>query len=67
MDHFPVYLTSKLPNTGTSIFSIMSGLANTYNALNLSQGFPDFVGYANLGILIVRVRRVNGSGSNGLG
>ncbi len=42
MDHVPVYLSSKLPNTGTSIFSIMSGLANTHNALNLSQGFPDF-------------------------
>jgi len=42
MDHFPVFLSSKLPNTGSSIFSIMSGLANTHNALNLSQGFPDF-------------------------
>jgi len=33
---------SKLPNVPTSIFSVMSGLANEYGALNLSQGFPDF-------------------------
>ena len=34
--------TSKLPNVGTTIFSIMSGLANQHNAINLSQGFPNF-------------------------
>lgn len=34
--------TSKLPNTGTTIFSVMSGLAKQHNAINLSQGFPDF-------------------------
>lgn len=33
---------SKLPNTGTSIFSVMSALATKHNALNLSQGFPNF-------------------------
>ncbi len=33
---------SKLPNTGTNIFTIMSGLANANNAINLSQGFPNF-------------------------
>ncbi len=33
---------SKLPNIGTTIFTIMSGLAREYNAINLSQGFPDF-------------------------
>lgn len=33
---------SKLPNTPTSIFSIMSQLANKYGAINLSQGFPNF-------------------------
>ncbi|MDA0195181.1 MAG: methionine aminotransferase [Bacteroidetes bacterium] len=32
----------KLPNTGTSIFTIMSKMALDYNAINLSQGFPDF-------------------------
>lgn len=35
-------LNSKLPHTGTSIFAVMSGLANDVNAINLSQGFPDF-------------------------
>lgn len=33
---------SKLPNVGTSIFTVMSALANEHNALNLSQGFPNF-------------------------
>jgi len=33
---------SKLPQTETSIFAVMSGLANKYGAINLSQGFPDF-------------------------
>lgn len=33
---------SKLPNVGTTIFSVMSALANKHNALNLSQGFPNF-------------------------
>jgi len=33
---------SKLPNIGTSIFSVMTEMANKHNALNLSQGFPDF-------------------------
>lgn len=34
--------SSKLPNVGTSIFTVMSGLAREHNAINLSQGFPDF-------------------------
>lgn len=33
---------SKLPNTGTSIFTVMSALAAEHGALNLSQGFPNF-------------------------
>jgi methionine aminotransferase len=35
-------INSKLPAIGTTIFSVMSGLAKEYNAINLSQGFPDF-------------------------
>lgn len=35
-------LKSKLPDTGTTIFTIMSSLANEHGAINLSQGFPDF-------------------------
>ncbi|MCE7996248.1 MAG: aminotransferase class I/II-fold pyridoxal phosphate-dependent enzyme [Roseivirga sp.] len=35
-------IQSKLPNVGTTIFSIMSKMAMEHNAINLSQGFPDF-------------------------
>ena len=35
-------LLSKLPNVGTTIFSVMSKLAQESGAINLSQGFPDF-------------------------
>jgi len=35
-------MNSKLPNIGTSIFAIMSAMAKENNAINLSQGFPDF-------------------------
>src|SRR6266446_6903793 len=41
----PVYsnkLASKLPRVGTTIFTVMSALAQEHNAINLSQGFPDF-------------------------
>lgn len=35
-------LQSKLPNIGTTIFTVMSQMAHKYGAINLSQGFPDF-------------------------
>jgi methionine aminotransferase len=35
-------ITSKLPQTGTSIFTVMSALAAEVGAINLSQGFPDY-------------------------
>ncbi|ASU34528.1 methionine aminotransferase [Mucilaginibacter xinganensis] len=35
-------IISKLPQTGTTIFTVMSALANEVGAINLSQGFPDF-------------------------
>jgi len=35
---------SKLPALGTTIFTQMSSLAQQYQAINLSQGFPDFDG-----------------------
>ncbi|MHB8948144.1 MAG: pyridoxal phosphate-dependent aminotransferase [Rhodoferax sp.] len=35
-------LQSKLPNVGTTIFTVMSTLAVEKNAVNLGQGFPDF-------------------------
>lgn len=42
MNIFPNTLSSKLPNVGTTIFTVMSALANEHSAINLSQGFPDF-------------------------
>ncbi len=42
MENYKGALTSKLPNVGTSIFAVMTGLAVKHKALNLSQGFPDF-------------------------
>jgi methionine transaminase len=35
-------LESKLPGVGTTIFTVMSHLAEQSAAINLSQGFPDF-------------------------
>ena len=35
-------IQSKLPNTGTSIFTVMSALATEHKAINIGQGFPDF-------------------------
>lgn len=36
-------IKSKLPHVGTTIFTTMSALAVQYNAINLGQGFPDFM------------------------
>jgi methionine aminotransferase len=35
-------VVSRLPNVGTTIFSVMSALAAEHGAVNLGQGFPDF-------------------------
>ena len=35
-------MITKLPNVSTSIFTVMSKMAADYNAINLSQGFPNF-------------------------
>ena len=35
-------IKSKLPETGNTIFSVMSQMAREHNAINLSQGFPNF-------------------------
>jgi len=42
MPEFTGELQSKLPSAGTSIFAVMSKLAVEHDAINLSQGFPDF-------------------------
>jgi methionine aminotransferase len=59
MPYFKVSVTSKLPAVKTSIFSIMSGLAAEENALNLSQGFPNFESDLKL-IDLVNKAMVNG-------
>jgi methionine transaminase len=43
-----VRIDSRLPNVGTTIFSVMSALAQQHGAINLSQGFPDFDAPADL-------------------
>lgn len=42
MRAYPSVIKSKLPQVGTTIFTVMSQLANEHQAINLSQGFPDF-------------------------
>jgi methionine aminotransferase len=42
MPSYPNTIYSKLPATGTTIFTVMSALASQHQAINLSQGFPDF-------------------------
>ena len=40
--HVTPAVISRLPNVGTTIFTVMSGLALEHGAVNLGQGFPDF-------------------------
>lgn len=47
-------LQSKLPTVGTTIFTVMSQLAEQHRAVNLSQGFPDFQPPAGLLDLVQR-------------
>ena len=35
-------IRSKIPNIKTSVFAVMSAEAEKHNAINLSQGYPDF-------------------------
>ena len=37
-----MHIQSKLPEVGTTIFTVMSQLAVQHQAINLSQGFPDY-------------------------
>lgn len=52
-----VTIHSKLPNVGTTIFTVMSGLATAHKAINLGQGFPDFPMNADLVELVSRAMR----------
>ena len=47
-------LASKLPNVGTTIFTVMSRLAEQTGSLNLGQGFPDFEPPASFGESLAR-------------
>ncbi len=48
MPRFPATIESRLPALGTTIFTLMSQLAQQCGAINLSQGFPDFDADARL-------------------
>jgi methionine transaminase len=50
-------LVSKLPKVGTTIFTVMSQLAEQHRAVNLSQGFPDFQPPAGLVELVEKALR----------
>lgn len=54
-------IQSKLPNVGTTIFTVMSVLANEHKAINLGQGFPD---YDMNGSLIALVNKAMQNGHN---
>jgi len=54
---FPNVVRSKLPHVGTTIFTVMSGLAREHGAINLSQGFPDFSIPDRLGELVTEHMR----------
>jgi len=47
-------IDSKLPNVGTTIFTVMSQLAMKHQAVNLGQGFPDFEGPEELRVALNR-------------
>lgn len=61
MPRFEGKHTPKIPQFGTTIFAVMSRLAESHNAVNLSQGFPDF---PVSGELIERVRFYMKKGHN---
>ncbi|WP_405200253.1 methionine aminotransferase [Christiangramia sp. LLG6405-1] len=50
-------LESKLPGSKTSIFSVMSKMAQQYDAINLSQGFPNFETDHKLKDLVTKAMR----------
>jgi methionine aminotransferase len=53
----PFPLRSKLPATGTTIFTVMSALAQEHGAVNLGQGFPDYAIDPALVELVTRAMR----------
>jgi len=57
MPSFNRPIQSRLPHVGTTIFSVMSALAQQHGAINLSQGFPDFDAPAELLSLLDQATR----------
>ena len=51
------HLASRLPDVGTTIFTVMSQLAAQHNAINLGQGFPDFECDPRLQALVTEAMR----------
>ena len=56
-----INIESKLPNLGTTIFTVMSSLATAHKAINLGQGFPD---YTMNEALVALVNKAMQSGQN---
>ena len=52
-------IKSKLPQVGTTVFTVMSHMAKQYNAINLGQGLPDFTMSEEL-IELVNKAMING-------
>ncbi|MFV7234648.1 methionine aminotransferase [Flavobacterium sp. ZB4R12] len=50
---------SKLPNISTSIFTVMSKMATEHNAINLSQGFPNFPVNERLTDIVAKLAKEN--------
>ncbi|MFV8352730.1 methionine aminotransferase [Flavobacterium sp. XS2P14] len=50
---------SKLPNVSTSIFTVMSKMASEHNAINLSQGFPNFPVDERLTNIVAKLAKEN--------
>lgn len=50
-------VSSKLPGVGTTIFTVMSALAQEHGAINLAQGFPDFPSSQRLSELVAEYMR----------
>ena len=53
------FFMSKLPNISTSIFTVMSKMAAEYNAINLSQGFPNFPVDERLTAIVAKLAKEN--------
>lgn len=50
-------IESKLPDVGITIFAVMTALSNKHDAINLSQGFPDFDVHPELVTLVEQYMR----------